>query len=857
MIPVNLKMHNFMPYKGDAPPLSFVSIHTACISGDNGAGKSSIIDAITWALWGKARSKSDDELVFQGENETTVEFDFSSSGQVFRVIRKHSRPKSKRASGLSSLDLFICNEGIFLPISAERASLTQEKLDSILHMDYDTFINSAYLRQGHADEFTHQTPGKRKEVLANILGLSVYDDFEDRAKEMARGAEQASANLSTGISELESELALKPACEEELVKSAMVLADIDRSVEITTSEVKHLRVESQTLENTKTQLAQLDSVIARHYSDIARENEMLCKITTRLAEYKNLADNRSIIESGFQELKIARDSYDRMNQRARQFSKLNERYNQLEKARDRAQNDLNTQHKLVENDINQLESKCDKLPELKQEQMRIASSQQSLATLENQVNIKRDKIAAQKTELSNTNEAIRCLKKEVYDIDEKLKILLETQNGPRCPLCETELGTRELQLVKAKYIDDRAKKLESIKQNEHESVRLSVEIKTGELETAALENKQKLEYHTLTTQEARTAQAIKEGVDASAKLADEKQKLKEIEEILTTQNYAPAERAAITSILAEMASLSYDEKEHDTLLARVEKLGQWEEKKHRLDEALNLLAQENSNAAKSRQIIEEVNTRLAADTLLQKAMSAQLTGLPQISRQLMLTEAESNRLIEEQKNSRDKITILKERAKQLTTLEQRGIEKRRALAKASEKENLYRQLTVIFGKKGMQAMLIETALPEIEAEANRLLARMTDGRMNLTFETQQATKKGDISETLDIKIADELGTRNYEMFSGGEGFRIDFSIRIALARLLARRAGAPLPTLIIDEGFGTQDADGIEKLKEAINSVQDDFQKILVITHIDELKDAFPTRIDVVKKAEGSTIEVS
>jgi exonuclease SbcC len=190
-------------------------------------------------------------------------------------------------------------------------------------------------------------------------------------------------------------------------------------------------------------------------------------------------------------------------------------------------------------------------------------------------------------------------------------------------------------------------------------------------------------------------------------------------------------------------------------------------------------------------------------------------------------------------------------------MEKRSAEKRKTLNEAAEKEGLYRELARIFGKKGIQAMLIETALPEIEAEANRLLSRMTDGRMNLTFETQQTTKKGDISETLDIKIADELGTRDYEMFSGGEAFRIDFSVRIALSRLLARRAGAPLPTLIIDEGFGTQDADGIEKLKEAINSVQDDFQKILVITHIDELKDAFPTRIDVVKKAEGSTIEVS
>jgi exonuclease SbcC len=95
------------------------------------------------------------------------------------------------------------------------------------------------------------------------------------------------------------------------------------------------------------------------------------------------------------------------------------------------------------------------------------------------------------------------------------------------------------------------------------------------------------------------------------------------------------------------------------------------------------------------------------------------------------------------------------------------------------------------------------------------------------------------------------------MFSGGEAFRIDFAVRIALSKLLARRAGAPLPTLIIDEGFGTQDSSGIEKLKEAINSIQDDFDKILVITHMEELRDAFPTRINVVKTAQGSTVEIS
>ncbi|MBT9142336.1 MAG: Nuclease SbcCD subunit C [Dehalococcoidia bacterium] len=90
----------------------------------------------------------------------------------------------------------------------------------------------------------------------------------------------------------------------------------------------------------------------------------------------------------------------------------------------------------------------------------------------------------------------------------------------------------------------------------------------------------------------------------------------------------------------------------------------------------------------------------------------------------------------------------------------------------------------------------------------------------------------------------------------GESFRINLALRIALSRLLARRAGAPLPTLIIDEGFGTQDAAGRGKLVEAINSIQDDFERIIVITHIEELKDAFPVRIEVTKTDEGSTITI-
>jgi exonuclease SbcC len=124
--------------------------------------------------------------------------------------------------------------------------------------------------------------------------------------------------------------------------------------------------------------------------------------------------------------------------------------------------------------------------------------------------------------------------------------------------------------------------------------------------------------------------------------------------------------------------------------------------------------------------------------------------------------------------------------------------------------------------------------------------------MHVRIETQREIKTGEVREALDIIISDELGSRPYELYSGGESFRINFAIRIALSRLLARRAGAQLRTLFIDEGFGTQDARGREHLVAAINTIQDDFDRILVITHIDELKQAFPTRIEVTKTPQGS-----
>ncbi|MGV2436745.1 MAG UNVERIFIED_CONTAM: hypothetical protein LVT10_19170 [Anaerolineae bacterium] len=147
------------------------------------------------------------------------------------------------------------------------------------------------------------------------------------------------------------------------------------------------------------------------------------------------------------------------------------------------------------------------------------------------------------------------------------------------------------------------------------------------------------------------------------------------------------------------------------------------------------------------------------------------------------------RLRTEERNAENRVTSVQQQLQAIDAKRKRKqqLEERHSLR--SEEYSLHDQLKEAFGKNGVPAMIIETAIPELEAIANELLFRMTAGRMTLKLSTQREKVTGGTSETLQIDIMDELGQRNYEMFSGGEAFRINFALRIALSKLLARRAG--------------------------------------------------------------------
>ena len=147
-------------------------------------------------------------------------------------------------------------------------------------------------------------------------------------------------------------------------------------------------------------------------------------------------------------------------------------------------------------------------------------------------------------------------------------------------------------------------------------------------------------------------------------------------------------------------------------------------------------------------------------------------------------------------------------------------------------------------------------IPELEEEANDILSKLSDQQARVFIESVRDLKTGGTRETLDIKIADSAGIRPYELFSGGEAFRIDFALRIAISKLLARRAGASLQTLIIDEGFGSHDEDGLSAIIDMLYKVQDDFAKVIIVSHLPFLKDQVPVQFVVEKRASGSTVTI-
>jgi DNA repair protein SbcC/Rad50 len=855
MIPLKLRLHNFMCYR-EEQSLDFSGIHLACLTGDNGHGKSALLDAITWALWGRARARRDDELIALGEIEMWVEFEFGLGPQRYRVWRQ----RSKKGRGQSDLHFYIwdasgADGGDWQLLDDGGLVERQAQIIRTLRLDYETFVNSAFLLQGRADSFTVKTASERKQILADILGLGRYDLYEERAKQEAQARKEQATLISGEITGIDAELSRRSDYETRLQAARAAAAQGAAALRAAEVEQAAARLTVQERRSQARQLADLRGRLTRSERDLIDGRGQLDTAKVRLAQFDAVLAQRAEIEAGWAALSAARAEDAEWNARLLRHTQLSERVNRARLAVDQARLALEAEDRR----LSDRQAELGRRIATGQEQAKALTAAQAILAHMAEQQAQRDAIAAELREIGERTAALRSendrIKTDGQALNEKVE-MLQAEDTAACPLCRQPLTSEHRERMLADLAEAHDALADRYRANGSEGKALSER-------KAALDAEDALLAHDLRARDARQRQAaqaetaVAEGqvsADETVRIAEQRA---EIAARLAAEGYAPAERAKLVKVEAELAELGYDAAAHEAVRAKTQELAPFDARYGRqFLPALDGVGDARTRVEGLAAQLARREAELADDQAEAARLTAAVADLPALEAALKRAEAAVERAAATERRARLEEGAAIQQISALSALEARRKLLAADLDRVGEEISVYNQLREAFGKKGLQAMIIESAIPEVETEANRLLARMSDNRMSLRLETQREKVTGGVAETLDIIISDELGARAYEMFSGGESFRANLALRIAISKLLARRAGAQLQTLVIDEGFGSQDSQGRSLVIEAINSIQHDFERIIVITHIEELKDLFPARIDVVKTASGSRVMV-
>ena len=1006
MIPLQLTLKNFLSYRDII--LDFRGLHTACICGANGAGKSSLLEAITWVIWGKSRTATDEDIIHTTADYVRVDFEFICYEQSYKIIRSRQRGKS------NTLDFQINSGDEFISLSGKGVRATQDIIIATLKLDYDTFINSAYLRQGRADEFMLRGATDRKKVLAELLKLEQYQHLAEKAKDLSKQYKGQSEQLKLNLDRVKQQIEERKNINnqqkfinqeiDKLQKSQQTdqeklqtikqknshrqawleqftwhqnkqdnLEKEAHKLDKESAELVHKINKSETLINQEQEITekyeellilQKQEETLSHQFQVSQElqqekqkieqeifrknNQLQLQIRQEKNRLEQLEDNEKDLQKIIAQSEEIKEAVGKLNdhrKRLKELDKLQHKVTPLLKQKQTLETELEKIKANLEAKLEQFESldtqyhqELKKIPERRQHLLELDDKIQEI---DNQkVYQQRVKEKAQERKL--TQEKLIVNKRNNTEKIEELQQKITLLNNPdsACPVCEQELDENRRNNVVDKTYQQQQKLQEQIWFLQEELSVIKRDIKSLNIEDKQLENKLK-NLGSIQQEFSRIEAQLDQAGEVKIKSKKLQKEKESIENLIATETYGMDIQNDIKIINKRLEELNYDEQSHGLARGEVDRLRWAEIKQARIEDAIRnqkKIAQQKPEIITKIEQLEKEITKLETDSELKhksnnienklkslnydRAYHQRISSYirksqscvvdyqklqdikqqyPQLKEQLEAVKLKINNNQEERKDT-DK--FIQQLSTQLETIEdhteeierletklkeQRQIldnllaEKGRIEQSLSQLESLkkdqeeqkeqynqvrkqyrvYTELTKAFSKNGIQLLMIENVLPQLEAETNQILSRLTGNQFHIRFVTQRAGKSGSsrkksakMIDTLDIIISDTKGSRAYETYSGGEAFRINFSVRLALAKLLAQRAGTTLQMLIIDEGFGTQDTEGCERLIAAINAISSDFSCILAVTHMPRFQEAFQHRIEVYKTNQGSKINL-
>lgn len=919
MRPIKLTISAFGPY-ADTMVLDLDSLGTNgiyLITGDTGAGKTTIFDAVTYALYGEASGENRDPSMFRSkyakaETPTEVELVFSYDGKLYTVRRnpEYARPKS-RGEGFTTQK---AQAELHYPDGrvVTKQNEVNEAIREIMGIDRGQFLQIAMIAQGDFLKLLLASTEERQGIFRQIFKTKVYNTLQDRLKWESRDLKDKCSATRSSIKQYIDEIICDEAdvlsvdvrkAKEGTLPTAEVIELIERLLE---QDKEKGGKQQEILENADKQLAEINTnlgkleekenakrALEKTKKDLDAEKKentakqaafaaeekrkpeieelsgKKAKIEAEYARYDQVAALKKQIEDGEKqsaadEAKLQEDRA-RTGEYEREIEKLQKEYASLSDAGEGKEKLSAQQDKEVEFG-KKLQTLSEALHGLRLCEMNLKQLQSEYKT----VSDRKDKKVA---DFEAMNRAF---------LDEQAGIIAETlKAGAPCPVCgsiehpqiahKSESAPTEEQLNKAREAAEEARRLAEEKSGECKAAKATLEAKTSEVEQQigvlwkgdsieTAEEKLPKEQATVSARINELNTAIAEENKKVARRKELDKKLPDMMEELEKQKANITERA--TTIEANRAALK-------------EKKSQWESEKKALHFSEKAEAESEARTLEkaigdiktayetAQKALQDSNEKIAGYTATAKQLTEQLSSECAIDK---ATETAKKAEIEAKKNEASRLAkALHSRVETNETVLQNIHAKSGDLALTEQRYSWVKMLsdTANGSVSGKEKVMLETYIQmtyfdRIIARANTRLMVMSSGQYELKRRKEAENNKS--QSGLDLDVVDHYnGTeRSVKTLSGGESFKASLSLALGLSdEIQASAGGVKLDTMFVDEGFGSLDEESLNQAMKALLGLADGNRLVGIISHVAELKDRIDKQIVVTKeKSGGSQVKI-
>jgi len=854
-IPKRIEVKNYRSYREES--FDFSHINFATVNGPNGVGKSALfMDAICDCLYEEPREGdltgwiSSDESVRSG----SITFEFVMGQTEWRVTRTRAK------SGKTTLALAEKVNDEWLDRSCDKTKDTQEKIIALLGMDAMTFRCCALIMQDAYGLFMEADKADRMEVLGNILGLNIYEQLNELARNKVTEVNRELSKARDKLAELDERLNAKEGLQAELAdvnSSLTVVAHDLRERESALKEaeelVRQLTAKKEKAEDLQRQIEALAGEIATKQQEKYKQQEQLDKAQTKLSYEAQIMEKSAEYERVKEQVTVLKAKQPQLEQLKKEVSRL---------AVDISNSELNI--KKLGEQIGVIEtvlSNKDELQKAAQEYRDAVTDLEAMDKLGQTYQEYREKILTAEAETDRTGEdwdkqrqLIKSLKDKANMLCDKAAMLKNSNcvdpENAKCafladaqkakaeiPVVETEIAEAEAELVRIEKEREPLLKIVANLEAEQEALNYDHQ-KHYDLRQRVNELRPKAEQAAELSGKAELLQSL---------IGQRTQFIEQKHQLLKRQTELDDQVKALTEELKPLAEME----------ARLPKLEQWVKAKEELPAARQIIAAATEQIA-------TIEREIAAKEQQRKALHDERADLLAAVIHLQPETDTADILRRQIRDLRDRQNELHASAGGLKAkLEalQKDEEERKRIATEMEplaKEvTRYQTLARAFGFDGIPFSIVRSVVPELSAMANEVLGQMTGGKMSLEMRTERVQKsnKKEVN-ALEIWITDyQRGTLPYKSRSGGQKVKAALSVAFALADLKARRAGIQLGMLFIDEP-PFLDGEGTEAYCDALELVSQRYPNMIVlaISHDPRMKARFPQQIDVLDTEEGSKV---